>query len=194
MNKNLILFLLSWLAAITAPAQRTDNPWQVDIAGGIQSFYAPVRHAEFSRPELLMQAGLGKPLGPKQQFLLTLQFTYGRHNYQGDAVGLQLTGSWTPVIGKRIELNLGTGMGYRAGLYANRSIHYDNGEWHPGAKAKMMWQLPVLFGIGYRSVNLGQYEIRPYLATQLQVLLGYSPDLSPLPISAALIGLRIQNH
>lgn len=194
MNKNLILFLIICLAGTTVRAQRTDNPWQVDIAGGIQSFYAPVRHAEFSRPELLMQAGLGKPLGPRQQFLVTLQFTYGRNNYQGDAVGLQLTGAWTPVIAKKIELNLGTGIGYRAGLYANKSMHYENGQWRAGAKAKMMWQIPLQFGIGYRSINIRQYEIRPYLSSQLQVLLGYSPDLSPLPISAALIGLRIQNH
>lgn len=185
------LVISGWLQA---RAQRTDNPWQIDLASGIQSFYAPVGHARFSRPEWVGLAGVGKPLGPRQQFAVTLQLGYARNNYQGDAVFLQLLGQYTPVIAEKVELSIGTGIGYRLGFYSNAASRYNGQEWVKGKSFKGMWQVPLQAGIGYRSIHIQNYQLRPYVACQFQALLGYSPDLSPFPVTSALIGLKIQNQ
>lgn len=176
-----------------AKNQRTDQPWQLDVAAGLHSFYAPLNDLKPARPELLTTAGLGKPLGHKQQFAVTLHVGYARNNYQGDAVYLQLLGQYTPVIANKIEAGIGLGFGYRFAFYSSPSQKWNGHNWEKGSPAKGMYQVPVQLSLGYRSLKLDRYELRPYLAYQLQALLGYNPDLSPLPISAGLLGLKIQN-
>lgn len=185
-----IIFLAFLLGA--AAQKRTDQPWQLDVAAGLHSFYAPVEHLQWSRPELITTAGWGKPLGKKQTFEVTLQLGYARNNYQGDALFLQLLGKVQPVIAQRIELGLGLGFGYRLALYPSPPQKWNGSQWEAGTPFKGMYQVPVQLSVGYRSLHLDRYEIRPYVAYQLQALLGYNPDLSPLPSSAALLGLKIQ--
>lgn len=193
MNRYFTLTIIFLTLLLGASAQkRTDQPWQLDIAAGLHSFYAPVEHLQWSRPELITTAGWGKPLGKKQTFEVTLQLGYARNNYQGDALFLQLLGKVQPVIAQRIELGLGLGFGYRLALYPSQPQKWNGSEWTAGHSFKGMYQVPVQLSVGYRSLHLDRYEIRPYVAYQLQALLGYNPDLSPLPSSAALLGLKIQ--
>jgi hypothetical protein len=191
----LIAFLLH-ISALTVKAQkenkRTDQPWQLDVAAGLHSFYAPVKDLKVARPELLTTAGLGKPLGPNQSFAVTLQLGYARNNYQGDALYMQLLGQYTPLIAKKVEAGLGLGFGYRFAFYSSPSQKWNGQSWVKGSPAKGMYQVPVQLSIGYRSLKLTDYQLRPYLAYQLQALFGYNPDLSPLPVSAGLLGLKIQ--
>lgn len=58
----------------------------------------------------------------------------------------------------------------------------------------LKWQRPELVAMtGYRSLQLDNYTLRPYLAYQLQGLPGYNPDMSVLPVSNFLPGLKIHN-
>lgn len=190
-----ILSFFALILSFSARAQeRSDQPWQLDIAAGMHSFYAPVKELQWERPELMTTVGWGKPLGRKQAFEVTLQLGYARNNYQGDALFLQLLGKYQPVIAEKIELGLGLGIGYRLALYPSKAQKWNGSEWVSGRGYKGMMQVPLQLSLGYRSVQLHNYEIRPYLAYQVQALLGYSPDLSPLPVSAGLIGLKIQKH
>lgn len=172
--------------------ERTDQPWQLDLAAGLHSFYAPAEHLQWKRPELFTMAGLGKPLGKKQTFEVTLQLGYARNNYQGDAVFLQLLGKYQPLIAQKIELGLGLGFGYRLAFYPAKPQKWNGSGWTAGSTFKGIYQVPAQLSIGYRSLQIDRYEVRPYIAYQLQALLGYNPDLSPLPVSAALLGLKIQ--
>jgi len=192
----LFIMLLFTMPVLTARAQeknkRTDQPWQLDVAAGLHSFYAPMKDLKVSRPELITSAGWGKPLGHKQNFAVTLQLGYARNNYHGDAMYMQLLGQYTPVIATKIEAGVGLGIGYRFGFYSSPSQKWNGNTWKKGSLAKGMYQVPVQLSLGYRSIQLDDYQLRPYLAYQLQALLGYNPDLSPLPVSAGLLGLKIQ--
>lgn len=174
--------------------ERTDQPWQLDLAAGVHSFYAPLPGLEVKRPEFITTAGWGKPLGRKQLFEVTLQLGYARNNYQGDAIFLQVLGKIQPVIARKIELGMGLGFGYRFSLYPSKAQKWSGSEWKEGTPFKGMFQVPVQFSLGYRSLHLDKYEIRPYVAYQLQALLGYNPDLSPFPVSAGMLGIKIQKH
>ncbi|HEX2535480.1 MAG TPA: hypothetical protein VHK69_17170 [Chitinophagaceae bacterium] len=190
----LLLLLASFLSAGAQgkEGQRTDNPWQVDLAAGLHSFYLPGQGARFDRPELITLAGFGKPLGARQQFSVSLQVGYGRNNYQGDALQLQLLGQFTPVVAGKVEAGLGLGFGYRFALYGSSTLSWRNGEWKKGSAGKGLFQVPVQFSLGYRSLFLSDYELRPYIAYQAQALLGYNPDLPLMPVSAALLGVKFQ--
>lgn len=187
----LTIFLFA-VSLMSEAQQRTDQPWQLDVAAGLHSFYAPAEHLQWKRPELVTTAGWSKPLGKKQTFEVTLQLGYARNNYQGDAVFLQLLGKFQPVIAQKVELGLGLGFGYRLAFYPSKAQKWNGEAWTKGSAFKGMYQVPAQLSIGYRSLHLDRYEIRPYVAYQLQALLGYNPDLSPLPVSAALLGLKIQ--
>lgn len=200
MKNNYCLLLTTILlltTALMAKAQdkngRTDQPWQLDVAAGLHSFYAPVKDLKPERPELLTSVGWGKPLGHKQLFAVTLHLGYARNNYQGDAMYLQLLGQYTPVIANKVEAGIGLGFGYRFAFYGNTPQKWNGQEWVKGSPFKGMYQVPVQLSVGYRSLKLDHYVVRPYLAYQLQALLGYNPDVSPLPVSAGLLGLKIQN-
>lgn len=187
------LILIALIACFSSQAQeRTDQPWQLDVAAGLHSFYAPVEHLQWKRPELITTAGWGKPLGKKQTFEVTLQLGYARNNYQGDALFLQLLGKFQPTIAEKVEIGLGLGFGYRLAFYPSPAQKWTGSEWTAGSSFKGLFQVPAQISIGYRSLHLDRYEIRPYVAYQLQALLGYNPDLSPLPVSAALLGFKIQ--
>jgi hypothetical protein len=184
-----ILLLKSQL--LTANAQRTDQPWQLDVAAGMHSFYAPIKDLKWRRPELVTTAGWGKLLGRQQAFAVTLQFGYARNNYHGDALFVQALAQFTPVIAQKIEAGIGLGFGYRVSFYPSTALQLQDGEWKKGKSFKGMYQVPAQLSMGYRSLHALDYNIRPYVAYQLQALLGYSPDLSPLPSSAALLGIKV---
>jgi hypothetical protein len=194
MKKYCVIFVLLLAAAVQAKAQRTDQPWQVDLAAGLHSFYAPMESLKFKRPELVATGAVHKLLHPKQLFSVGLQVGFARNNYQGDALFLQLMGQITPVIADHIELGLGLGAGYRFAFYPSTSQQWNGSEWRKGKAFKSIIQVPVQLSIGYRSIKWQALEIRPYAAYQLQALFGYNPDLSPLPVSNFLLGLKVHNY
>lgn len=188
-----LLFFLLILAA-EGKAQRTDQPWQLDLSAGLHSFYVPAQQLKWKRPEFVTTAALNKLLNRKQLFSVGLQLGYARNNYQGDALFLQLLGQFTPVIAQRIELGVGIGGGYRFALYPSSPLKWDGSSWSRGRSFKGVIQVPLQFSAGYRSFRMQSLEFRPYAAYQLQALFRYSPDLSPLPVSNFLLGVKVHNH
>ena len=169
-------------------------PWQLDLSTGYQSIYAPVKNLRWQNPEMVYQAAVHRTMGIKQQFALGLQIGLTTKRYQGNAVYVQLIGQYNPVIAEKIELGIGTGIGYRLGGYPDAPLKWKGSGWVPGKKVNGMIQVPLQVSIGYRSFHLRHTAIRPYAAVQLQSVLGYSPDLSFLPYSNIILGLKIQNH
>src|SRR6478609_1395923 len=112
---------------------RTDQPWQLDVAAGLHTFYAPIKDLKPERPELLTSVGWGKPLGHKQLFAVTLHLGYAHNNYQGDAMYLQLLGQFTPVIANKVEAGIGLGFGYRFAFYGNTPQKWNGQEWVKGS-------------------------------------------------------------
>lgn len=194
MKQVLIFLFLCSLLTIDAKSQRTDQPWQLDVNAGIHSFYAPIEHLKMKRPEFVATAAVNKLLNRKQLFSVGLQVGYARNNYQGDALFVQLMGQINPVIAQKVEVGFGVGAGYRFALYPSSSSKWNGDSWIKGKSFKGMLQTPVQLSLGYRSVRLESLEFRPYVAYQLQTLFGYNPDLSPLPVSNFLLGMKIHNY
>lgn len=189
-----LFFSFFVLLGVIASGQRTDQPWQLDLGAGLHSFYAPVENLKWSRPELVTTASLNKLMSRKQLFSVGLQLGYARNNYQGDALFVQLLGQITPVIAQKLEIGFGLGAGYRLALYPSPAQKWDGANWIKGHSFKGVIQVPLQFSLGYRSLRFQSLEFRPYAAWQLQGLFRYSPDLSPLPVSAFLMGMKIHNY
>lgn len=178
----------------SAQGKRTDQPWQLDLAAGVHTFYAPVEHLKWGRSDLTAMAGLNKLIGKRQLFSVGLQLQFFRHNYAGDALALQLIGQYTPVIGQRLELGLGAGVGYRFAMYPGGSLRWNGSDWEKGKSFKGITHFPLQLSLGYRSIQANSYSFSPYVSCQFEILSGYSPDLNPLPVSALMLGVKIHNN
>jgi hypothetical protein len=185
------LIILSTVIPVSAENDKTKQPWQLVVSKGIHSYYAPVENLKWGQSKLAASLGINKLLGQKQQFALGIQGQFSQYEFQGDAIGLQLLGQFTPAILRRIELGIGTGAGYRFSFYRSKPLKWNGTDWVDGKSYKGIFQVPVQISVGYRSIRLGSCNIRPFAAYQLQVLFGYSPDLSPLPDSNLMVGLKI---
>ena len=174
-------------------AQQENPPLQYDVAVGLHSYYIPAMDARWNGPEPVVFAGVHQPFNQKQNLGLTLRLGYSRGQYQGDALQAQLLFGLAPVLAQHLELGFRLGVGYQFSFYPSAPIRWDEGQWVPGKAAKGVFQVPAQFSLGYRSIHVGRLEWQPYLAYQLQVLFGYSPDLSPLPVSNALLGFKISS-
>ena len=186
-----LLFFLSMAISASAETNKSRQPWQIVVSIGIHSYYAPVEDLKWGRSDFSASVGINKLLGQKQQFALGIHGQFSQYRSQGDAVGLQLLAQFTPVFFGRIELGLGTGAGYRLSFYQNSPLKWDGTDWVEGNPYEGIIQIPVQISVGYRSIRLGSCNIRPFAAYQLQALFGYSPDLSPLPDSNLMVGLKI---
>jgi hypothetical protein len=186
-----LLFILSMAISASAESNKSRHPWQLVVSTGIHSYYAPVENLKWGQADFAASLGLNKLLGQKQQFAVGIQGQFSQYEFQGDAIGLQLLGQFTPAIFRRIELGVGTGAGYRFSFYRLKPLKWNGTEWVDGKSYKGIIQVPVQISVGYRSIRFGSCNIRPFAAYQLQVLFGYSPDLSPLPDSNLMVGLKI---
>ncbi|MFA5330189.1 MAG: hypothetical protein WC384_20510 [Prolixibacteraceae bacterium] len=186
-----LLFFLSLAISVSARNSKTRHPWQFAISTGIHSYYAPVENLKWGQADFAASLGINKLLGQKQQFAIGLQGQFSQYEFQGDAVGLQLLAQFTPAIFRRFELGLGTGAGYRLSLYSSKPLKWNGDQWEKGNSFKGVIQVPVQISAAYRSVKIGSCDIRPFVAYQLQALFGYSPDLSPLPDSNLMFGLKL---
>lgn len=174
-------------------AQQDRPPLQYDLAVGLHAYYLPALGTRWNGPEPVAFAGIHQPLNRKQSLGLTLRLGYSRGQYQGDALQAQLLFGLAPVLAQHLELGFKLGVGYQFSFYPSPPSRWDEGQWVAGKTGKGVFQAPLQFSLGYRSIHAGRLELQPYLAYQLNVLFGYSPDLSPLPVSNALLGFRISS-
>ena len=185
-----LLLFLSMAITVSAENNKTRQPWQFIVSTGIHSYYAPVENLKWEQADFAASLGINKLFGQKQQFAVGIQSQFSQYKFQGDAVGLQLLAELTPAIFRRIELGIGTGAGYRFSFYRSKSLKWNGNDWVDGKLYKGIIQVPVQISVGYRSIRFGLCNIRPFVAYQLQALFGFSPDLSPLPDSNLMFGLK----
>lgn len=186
-----LLFIISIVIPVSAENDERRQPWQLVVSTGIHSYYAPVENLKWSRSDFAASMGLNKLLGQKQLFAVGIQGQFSQYEFQGDAIGLQLMGQFTPTILRRIELGVGTGAGYRFSFYQSKPLKWNGTDWVEGRSYKGIIQMPVQISVGYRSIRMGSCNIRPFAAYQFQALFKYNPDLSPLPDSNLMVGLKI---
>ncbi len=184
----LLLGAPGWLLA-----QQDPPSLQYDIAFGLHSYYLPALGARWNGPEPVAFAGVHQPFNRKQNLGVSLRLGYSRGKFQGDALQAQLLFGFMPVLAQHLELGFKLGVGYQFSFYPSTPVRWDGGQWTAGRPAKGVFQAPVQFSLGYRSIHAGRLDWQPYLAYQLHVLFGYSPDLSPLPVSNALLGFKISS-
>lgn len=192
----LVFFLhLALVAAMltTLQAQNSPPPLQWDVAAGIGSIHMPGLGANWQHAQTVVYAGVEQPFNQRRTLSLALRFSYARGKYQGDAVSTQLLFTFSPLIANAIEPGIGLGVGYQRAFSPSKSMHWDGESWIAGRQSKGLFHVPLRLSLGYKAKGK-QYDFTPYLACQLQALFGYSPDLSLLPQSHALIGLKIASH
>ncbi len=170
-----------------------EKPLQFEVAAGIGSYYVPGMGVKYGRQNFVGYAGIQRALNKKQLLAMGLRLGYARGNYQGDAFQLQALLHFNPLLARHLELGLATGAGYQLCFYPSQPLKWSGEDWVKGKSSEGVFQLPLQLSLGYRSIKAGGYAIRPYLAYQLKVLLGYSPDLSPLPVSDILLGFKISS-
>lgn len=169
-----------------------DSTWQINVAAGIHSIYAPVENLKWEGSKLATSAGIDKLLGNNQRFSLGLQLQFLLNKYQGNALNVHLIGKYNFLIYKKLEISIGTGAGYGWSFYPSKSLAWNGQAWDKGKNTKGMFEVPLQLGLGYKSLKINSFEMTPYLAYHLQVMFGYSPDFSPLPESAFWAGIKFK--
>lgn len=190
------LVLLAALPAAVLPGLHAQNalpPLQWDIAAGMGSIHMPGLGADWQHAQTVVYAGVEQPFNQRRTLSLALRFSYARGKYQGDAVSTQLLFTFSPLIANAIEPGIGLGVGYQRAFSPSKSMHWDGESWTAGKQSKGLFHVPLRLSLGYKAKGK-QYDFTPYVAYQFQALFGYSPDLSLLPQSHALIGLKIASH
>ncbi|MCK3685974.1 hypothetical protein [Maribellus sp. YY47] len=188
----LLLLLLLLFCISRAEEQVKETKWQFDISTGIHAFYAPVENLKWDNPGLVTSVGLNRMLGQKKVFSVGLQFQYEQSQYLGNASSLQFIAQFLPVILRKIELGVGFGAGYRLSGYPTKTLSWDGDLWEKGKNFKGIFQIPLQFSVGFRSIRLAYFAVTPFIAYQLQALLGYNPDFDPLPDSTISCGFKFQ--
>ena len=193
--KLLLSFSMLLFLSFTVIGQNINakGTWQLELASGIHSFYAPVQDLTFSRPELTMYGGLHRLLGAKHNYGLGIQAGFAKNKLQGNAYFLQALVHYNATIASKIEAGVAVGAGYRLASYPSQSYSYNGDKWLKGRPVEGMLQFPLQINAGYKTIIIDRYELIPFMAYQLQVLSGYSPDLSLLPVSALTAGIKIKN-
>ncbi|MFT3843461.1 MAG: hypothetical protein QM725_00260 [Lacibacter sp.] len=161
-----------------------------ELAAGIQSYYAPLKHFTIRQPQPVVIAGYNHHLNRKQSIELGIRIGYNRNKFQGDAMYVEALFRYTPVIAKHIQPIIGTGAGYQLSFYPSSSLKWDNTDWVKGRSYKAVVQVPLHLGLGYRSIKSKKAIITPYVLYQANALFRYSPDLTPMPSSNFLFGIK----
>ncbi len=185
--KHFLLFCFSIGLLSSLSAQ---NQTLVDVSAGVQAFHIPLKGFSYNNPQPVVMAGVHQSLNRRQTLGLTLRIGYARHKYQGDALTLQALFQYTPVVANHLELGIGIGGGYRCWFHPSRSLQWTGSEWKNGRAYKGVIQVPLQLSMGYRGISTHQGEFRPYIAYQLGAHFGYTPDLTPMPTSTFLVGVK----
>lgn len=192
MKRNLIIIFTCFavIASCHLSAQRHQKPLGFDLSAGLQTFYAPFLKADVKGMHPIILAGVNQPLNVKNNLGLSLKLGYNRHSKQGDALFTQLLFNYTPVIAKKLELGIGAGVGFQTSFYPSNPLKWDGTEWVEGKATKTVIQVPAQVSIGYRSIETRKGRFTPYVSYQLNALFRYTPDLTPLPSSFFLLGVK----
>lgn len=188
----LLVLLLFLFQQLSAKVNDSESRWQYTISSGVHSFYAPVENLKWKNPGFITVAGINRLLGEKQSLSLGLNLQYGQNKYQGNTTSMQLLGQFLPLILKRMELGVGTGVGYRLSGYPSAPLKWNGDTWDDGGTYKGIIQVPFQVSVGYRSLNIFSLAISPFISYQMQALFGYNPDFDPLPDSSLLLGLKFK--
>nr|WP_294904676.1 hypothetical protein [uncultured Lacibacter sp.] len=195
MKLNLIIILsvlqLTVASTVTAQQQKT---LRFELAAGVQSYYAPFLKSELSGLQTVALAGVHKPLNARNTIGLSFRAGYNRHNKQGDALFTQAVFQYNPVVAKHIEFGIGAGAGYQLSFYPSVPFKWNGTEWVEGKATKGVIQLPIVMSIGYRGIKTKAGLFTPYAAYQINALFRYSPDLTPLPSSYFLLGVKFSSE
>lgn len=191
MKLNLIIILsVLQLAIASAVSAQQRKPLGFELATGVQSYYAPFFKSELSGLQSVTLAGVHKPLNKKNTVGVSFRLGYNRHTKQGDALFTQALFQYNPVVAKHIEFGVGVGAGYQLSFYPSAPLKWNGTEWVEGKAAKGVIQVPVLMSIGYHGIKTKTGLFTPYAAYQVNALFRYSPDLTPLPSSYFLLGVK----
>lgn len=188
----LLAVLLVLFLQITANVKAEKSQWQYTISSGIHSFYAPVENLKWDNTAFAVSAGVNRLFGDKQFLSVGLQAEFAANKIQGNSSSLQLLGQFTPVLLKRIELGFGTGAGYRFSGYPSEPLKWNGTSWENGKNFKGIVQIPIQLSVGFRSIEVSNFEIIPFVAYQMKALFGYNPDFDPLPDSQIMIGFKFR--
>ncbi len=189
-----MIFWLALLGTVSLAAQEQAlPPRQLDVAVGLHSYHIPAMGAQWNGPEPVAYAGINQPINRKGTLGVSLRLGYSRGRYQGDALQAQLLFGLTPVVARHLEMGVKLGIGYQFSFYPSGPMQWSDGQWAPGRRSKGALQAPLQLSLGYRAINLSGVGLTPYVAYQVQALFGYSPSLSPLPVSNALLGVKISS-
>jgi hypothetical protein len=180
-----ILFLLSSALFNHSYAQ---VGW--DMAVGGQQYFAPIKNASVGHWQPQVMGGVNRFINSGNTMSVTLRMTYNRNKHQGDALSWQTLFQYTPVVANHLELGIGMGVGYQLSFYPGKSQTWDGTNWIEGKATKGVWQVPVQFSLGYRGLEATPGTFTPYVAYNTNFLFRYSPDLTPLPSAAFLLGLK----
>jgi hypothetical protein len=188
-KKQTFLAAILFMCASLLQAQTTTrNSYEAAI--GIQSYYLPSQHFKFQNAQPVFTFGANHAINTRQTIELGVRLGYNRHKYQGDALYIQALFRYAPVIAKHIQPMIGTGIGYQLSFYPSSALKLDGNNWVNATRPKGVIQVPLQLGIGYRGFENKKAIITPYFAYQVNALFRYSPDLTPLPSSQLLLGLR----
>jgi len=190
-SRILILLGLLFITSSAGKAQGNVSLWEYDLAAGVHSYHLPGMGARWEPAGWAAFGGVTRSINNRQTLGVTLRLGYARSVRQGDALQVQLLFNVRPLIANRVELGFSLGAGYQFSFYPSAPLRWEGQEWLPGKSSKGLFQVPLQVSLGYRSVKTSRIEWSPYIAYQLQALLGYSPDLSLLPVGNALLGLKI---
>jgi hypothetical protein len=188
----LLILLLLLFQQLSAKVNDSESRWQYTISSGVHSFYAPVENLKWKNPGFITVVGINRLFGEKQSFSLGLNLQYGQNRHQGNATSLQVVGQFLPVVLKKIELGVGTGVGYRLSGYPSDPLIWNGNNWDNGEIYKGIIQVPFQVSAGYRSLHLFSLSVSPFLSYQMQAMFGYNPDFDPLPDSSVLLGLKFK--
>ncbi|AEE49378.1 MAG TPA: hypothetical protein PLC89_28610 [Haliscomenobacter sp.] len=185
--------LLSLLFCLTcglrAEAQNLSRT-SFDLSIGLHSFFLPGIGAKFSAPKPIVMLGLYRGLGEKQTVQAGVTLGYSRNAHQGDGLFAQTQIRYEPTLGKSLQPSIGTGIGYQWAYHPSAPREWNGEAWVHGKKFKGVVQVPLRLALGFKGINAGHGQFTPYVAYQTNLLMGYSPDLSPLPVTALVGGFK----
>lgn len=162
--------------------------WDVAVSG--QQYFVPIRNASVGHWQPQVMGGVNRFINPGNTMSVTLRMTYNRNKHQGDALSWQTLFQYTPVVANHVELGIGMGVGYQLAFYPSKSQKWDGKNWTEGKSTKGVWQVPVQLSLGYRGLESARGTFTPYIAYNTNFLFRYSPDLTPLPSTAFLLGVK----
>lgn len=186
--KKTLVFILAYATTLMVAFAQQSGSW--DFAAGVHSYYLPAPDFKAQNVQPALMAGYAHSFNAQQSFGLGIRLGYARNKYQGDALYMQALIEFAPVVGKYFQPGIALGAGYQFSFYSSPQLNWENNQWVKGRSYKGVVQVPLQLSLAYRSFDLPQGQLRPYVAYHVNALFRYSPDLTPLPASNFLVGLK----